>query len=73
VTLSAARTFPGVLIFEMGNLQNVRRRVIYKFSVFQRVLTRTLVASSIKISSGHGRVNPSAAHLRVASIPIFEP
>jgi hypothetical protein len=45
----------------------------YRFRVFQSAFTRALVASSIKISSGHGRVNPSAAHLRVASMPIFEP
>lgn len=45
----------------------------YRFSVFQSAWTRTLVASSITISSGQGRVNPSVAHFRVASIPIFEP
>jgi hypothetical protein len=35
--------------------------------------TRAFVFSSIKISSGHGRVNPSVSHFRVASIPIFDP
>jgi hypothetical protein len=45
----------------------------YRFSVFQSAWTRALVASSITISSGQGRVNPSVAHFRVASIPIFEP
>ena len=39
----------------------------------QREATRFFVASSIKISSGHGRVNPSVSHLRVASMPILEP
>src|SRR5450755_2142802 len=34
---------------------------------------RAFVPASIKISSGHGRANPSVAHFRVASIPIFEP
>src|SRR5260370_24069018 len=38
-----------------------------------RASTRLFVASSIRISSGHGRVKPSDAHLRVASTPIFEP
>jgi hypothetical protein len=32
-----------------------------------------LVLESMVISSGHGRVNPSVDHLRVASIPILEP
>jgi hypothetical protein len=38
-----------------------------------RLVTCSLVFSSILISSGHGRVNPSLGHLRVASTPIFEP
>ena len=29
--------------------------------------------SIVRIMAGHGRSNPSAFHLRVASIPIFEP
>jgi hypothetical protein len=45
----------------------------YKPNVFHSAATRALVVSSIKISSGHGRVNPSVAHFRVASMPIFEP
>src|SRR5207247_6639752 len=32
-----------------------------------------LVSGSITILFGHSRVNPSSFHLRVASIPIFEP
>ena len=35
--------------------------------------TRRLVASSIVISSGHSRSNPSSFHFRVASIPILLP
>jgi hypothetical protein len=35
--------------------------------------TLALVARSISIIAGHGRSNPSAFHLRVASMPIFEP
>src|SRR5579875_1411822 len=36
-------------------------------SLFQIASTRALVAASISIIGGQGRVNPSAAHLRVAS------
>src|SRR5437899_9998275 len=35
--------------------------------------TCCFVAGSITILFGHSRVNPSSCHLRVASIPIFEP
>lgn len=42
-------------------------------SSFHFLSTSVFVFSSIRISSGHGRVNPSVGHLRVASIPIFEP
>src|SRR6266852_2085075 len=35
--------------------------------------TSDFVFSSIRISSGQGRVKPSAGHFRVASMPIFEP
>ena len=41
--------------------------------LFQIASTRAFVFSSTSISSGHGRANPSLAHLRVASIPIFDP
>ena len=34
---------------------------------------RATTDGSIFSICGHGRVNPSAAHLRVASIPIFDP
>src|SRR5512135_1465858 len=36
-------------------------------------LTARRVPSSITISPGHSRVNPSSGHFFVASIPIFEP
>src|ERR1051326_5155777 len=42
-------------------------------SSFHFFSTSALVFSSIRISSGQGRVNPSVGHLRVASIPILEP
>src|SRR2546425_11337441 len=42
-------------------------------SSFHMASTFCLVASSITIRFGHSRVNPSSFHLRVASIPIFEP
>jgi hypothetical protein len=32
-----------------------------------------LVARSISIMAGQGRLKPSAFHLRVASMPILEP
>src|SRR5206468_11271011 len=35
--------------------------------------TLRLVSASMTIFFGHSRVNPSSFHLRVASIPIFEP
>src|ERR1017187_10630365 len=40
---------------------------------FHRFVTCAFVFSSMRISSGHGRVKPSLGHLRVASTPIFEP
>jgi len=40
---------------------------------FHFLFTSALVFSSIRISSGQGRLKPSLAHLRVASMPIFEP
>src|SRR5688572_22771185 len=36
-------------------------------------VTRSLVRGSISMSFGHSRVNPSSGHLRVASMPIFDP
>jgi len=40
---------------------------------FHRRVTRSTIVSSIRMSSGHSLANPSEAHFRVASIPIFEP
>ena len=40
---------------------------------FHRFVTCALVFSSMRISSGQGRLKPSLGHLRVASTPIFEP
>lgn len=48
-------------------------RAAYKPKLFQSAFTRFLVASSIRISSGQGRRNPSEGHFRVASMPILEP
>lgn len=42
-------------------------------SAFHLLLTSAFVLASITISSGQGRAKPSAGHLRVASIPIFDP
>jgi len=42
-------------------------------SSFHFLSTSALVFSSIWISSGQGRVKPSLGHLRVASMPIFDP
>src|SRR5687768_12940075 len=36
-------------------------------------VTRCLVSASISMSFGHSRVKPSSGHLRVASMPIFDP
>src|SRR5882672_7812003 len=41
--------------------------------LFQMDWIRAFVFSSMRISSGHGLAKPSVGHLRVASIPIFEP
>ena len=42
-------------------------------SAFHFPSTSARVSGSITISSGQGRVKPSVDHLRVASIPIFDP
>jgi hypothetical protein len=46
---------------------------LHSSNFLQMLSTFFFVPSSIRISSGHGLVNPSEAHLRVASTPIFEP
>src|SRR3981081_563157 len=45
----------------------------YRPKLFHKASMRFFVAASIRISSGHGRANPSAAHFRVASTPIVDP
>src|SRR6202041_3445679 len=42
-------------------------------NAFHLPSTNALVFASITISSGQGRGKPSVGHLRVASMPIFEP
>jgi hypothetical protein len=49
---------------------------LHRYSIpksFHFLSTSALVFSSIRISSGQGRLKPSLGHLRVASMPIFEP
>jgi len=45
----------------------------YKPASFQSASTRRSTSEDMRMTPGHGRVNPSAAHFRVASMPIFEP
>src|ERR1017187_10316253 len=45
----------------------------YSPAFFHNSSTRRLTSASIPITPGHGRVNPSPGHLRVASMPIFDP
>jgi hypothetical protein len=47
--------------------------VAHSFDFFHNSSTRRLISGDISITSGQGRVKPSPGHLRVASIPIFEP
>src|SRR6266446_4640217 len=54
-------------------LRILQIRAAYSASVFQIASIFAFVSSSMRISSGHGRANPSDAHFRVASIPIFDP
>jgi hypothetical protein len=49
------------------------RRSYFSPNSFHFLSTSALVFSSIWISSGQGRVKPSLGHLRVASMPIFDP
>jgi len=46
---------------------------VYSPALFHNSSTRFFTSGVISITPGHGRVKPSVAHLRVASIPIFEP
>ena len=52
-------------------LQQTPRR--YHPTRFHISSTRSFTSADISITPGHGRVKPSPGHLRVASIPIFEP
>jgi hypothetical protein len=45
----------------------------YRPDFFHNSSTRRFMSAGISITPGQGRVNPSPGHLRVASIPIFEP
>jgi hypothetical protein len=45
----------------------------YNPALFHSSSTRCFTSLDIRITPGQGRVNPSPGHLRVASIPIFEP
>lgn len=48
-------------------------RAAYNPDFFHNSSTRFFTSGDISITPGQGRVKPSAGHLRVASIPIFEP
>jgi hypothetical protein len=45
----------------------------YSPAAFHNPSTRRFTSSDMRMTPGHGRVKPSPGHLRVASIPIFEP
>jgi hypothetical protein len=49
----------------LANIQSPARR--------QSSSTRACTSPVMRITPGHGRVNPSSFHLRVASMPIFDP
>lgn len=55
------------------SIERNQRNRPYSPSFSQIASIFALVAPSISIIAGHGRVKPSARHLRVASMPIFEP
>jgi hypothetical protein len=57
----------------VASSESLTKTARYSPRLFHNASIRAFVPASIKISSGHGRANPSVAHLRVASIPIFEP
>src|SRR5450432_2603073 len=54
-------------------IQGCKFRQSYRPDFFHNSSTRRLTSADISITPGQGRVNPSPGHLRVASIPIFEP
>jgi hypothetical protein len=45
----------------------------YSPAFFHSAATRSRTSGLISITSGQGRVKPSSGHLRVASMPIFDP
>ena len=45
----------------------------YSPAFFHNSSTLLFTSPDISITPGHGRVNPSPGHFRVASIPIFDP
>src|SRR4051794_40912045 len=45
----------------------------YSPAFFHKSSTRFFTSPLISITPGQGRVKPSLGHLRVASIPIFDP
>ena len=49
------------------------RHAPYSPALFHNSSTRRFTSAGISITPGHGLVNPSPGHLRVASTPIFEP
>jgi hypothetical protein len=46
---------------------------VYRPACRHNSSTRFFTSSVIRITPGHGLVKPSSGHLRVASMPIFEP
>lgn len=57
--------------FLMGKLESLATHSIPSF--FHIASTFATTDGSIFSICGHARVNPSAAHFLVASIPIFDP
>ena len=51
----------------------LRRPTGYNPACFHNSSTRRFTSSRMPITPGQGRVKPSPGHLRVASMPIFEP
>src|SRR5581483_11522463 len=66
-SLSVQRAFASVIEFSSYSIP------ISFANAFHLLSTKSRVFLSMRISSGHGRVNPSLDHFRVASTPIFDP
>src|SRR5580698_1322696 len=65
-----------ITIWRYYQLSYSRREIsFYHFSPARLHIssTRFEIPSGMRITSGHGRVNPSSGHFFVASMPIFEP